>query len=151
MGGYKHTASAAIGWRLNKLFLIFLFSVCDDVNQIPVVQVSSGVRRKRGKHLLHLRVRKQSLSLYPWQPDTITVTCIPHLLCWKSIRLCGQHLCNTAHRNTQRAFTRLFVSCGFWSEVHLKSYYSFFRIPFPSGSNTLKAFRMVSSGSAPVM
>lgn len=27
---------------------------------------------------------------------------------------------------------------------------SFFKVPFPSGSNTLKAFRMVSSASAPV-
>lgn len=48
-------------------------------------------------------------------------------------------------RSRERFNCFFIVLCGL-SGTHK----SFFKVPFPSGSNTLKAFRMVSSASAPV-
>lgn len=42
------------GGRVRGLHLVLLFTMCDDVTQVPVVQIATHIWRESGKHLLDL-------------------------------------------------------------------------------------------------
>lgn len=76
----------------------------------------------------------------------LTEVALSHLLLRESVRLGRQHICDAAKRSSGDDQVSHSPSVYYSLTVTHKS---FFKVPFPSGSKTLKALRMVSSGSAP--
>lgn len=66
----------------------------------------------------------------------------------ESVSLGRQHLCHTVKTSSDDQQTR----CKYHESLKNQTitHNSFFSVPFPSGSKTLKALRIVSSGSAPI-
>lgn len=61
---WSYLSTNTTQWARVWLFLVFLFTVCDDIDEVLVVQVPCYIWRECLKHLLHLWVRSKKKKGY---------------------------------------------------------------------------------------
>lgn len=89
--------------KIIDLFLVLFFTVCDDIDQVLIVQVPCYIWRESRKHLLHLRTQNENKWLYS-QCYIVTVSYRPssNLFSREPVSLGRQHLCDTVKRRMMR-------------------------------------------------